>query len=152
MWRAKTNNWRAITRLRAGVPVAHPHRRVPHSRLNRRHLAEPDCDTKRRACLAFACWVARCLLCDALGLFPALMAAFAAKRASTSSTDNEPRRRTSLDFALLVCCSMRFGDLGAIAALNARAVAARGAIVVVVENSCVTASSVSAGTAKILQS
>jgi len=44
VWRAKTNNRRAITRLRAGVPVTHQHRRVPHSRLNPRHLAEPRDD------------------------------------------------------------------------------------------------------------
>jgi hypothetical protein len=49
VWRENTNYWRAITRLGAGVPVAHQHRRVPHARLNQRHLAEPNYDPRRRA-------------------------------------------------------------------------------------------------------
>jgi hypothetical protein len=77
-WRENPNYWRAITRLNAVGQVAHQHRRVPHSRLNQRHLAEPDYDPRRRACLAFACWVVRFLLCDDLGVISALMAAIRA--------------------------------------------------------------------------
>jgi hypothetical protein len=39
------------------------------------HLADPDYDPIRRACLAFACWGVRCLLCDDVGVISALMAA-----------------------------------------------------------------------------
>ena len=71
------------------------------------HLADPDYDPRRRAYLAFACWVVRFLLYGDLGVISAL------KPISTSSSDDEPRRRIHLAFAVLVCRPMRFGDLDA---------------------------------------
>ena len=60
LWRSKTNFWRALTRLGAGVPVPHQLRRA-RTRGQTSHLAEPNHDP-RRAYLAFACGVVRGLL------------------------------------------------------------------------------------------
>jgi hypothetical protein len=53
-------------------------------------------------------------------------AAFAAKPGSTTSTDDEPRRRASLDYAIFVCCPLRFDALGIAAALMATSPALSG--------------------------
>ena len=87
-WRANPNHWHAITRLWAVVQVGHI---PPCAVLAVKPTRAEARYGPRRTHLAFTRWVVRRLLCDDLGVFSALMAAFAARTSLRSSSARSQR-------------------------------------------------------------